>query len=99
MKNHEFWCGSPDGSTPRGNISAEPANLGLALAASTGAGRARIGYDGLTGQIVIFRNHRTDEQKCIKYWHGYVVYQRDLDPEQWKAGRDAGFPNWPRKPK
>jgi hypothetical protein len=53
----------------------------------------------LAGQIVVFRLTRTDEQKCIRYWHGYVVYQRDLTPQQWKAGRDAGFPNWPRKPK
>ena len=87
------------GSTPRGNISAEPSNPSFALQNSIGAGRSKIGYDGLSGQIVVFRLTRTDEQKCIKYWHGYVVYQQDLTPEQWKAGRDAGFPNWPRKPK
>ncbi|WP_457332612.1 RHS repeat-associated core domain-containing protein, partial [Rhizobacter sp. P5_C2] len=87
------------GDIPRGDISAEPANPTLALTHSVGAGRSRIGYDGLAGQIVVFRLTRTDEQKCIKYWHGYVVYQRDLTPQQWKAGRDAGFPNWPRKPK
>ena len=87
------------GSTQRGNISPEPSNASFALQNSVGAGGSKIGYDGITGQIVIFRLTRTDEQKCIKYWHGYVVYQRDLTPEQWKAGRDAGFPSWPRKPK
>jgi uncharacterized protein RhaS with RHS repeats len=87
------------GSTPRGNISAEPANPQEALANSVGVGNSRIGHDSASGQIVIFRLTRVDEQNCIKYWHGYVVYQRDLDPQQWKAGRDAGFPDWPRKPK
>ncbi|UXH78158.1 RHS repeat-associated core domain-containing protein [Roseateles amylovorans] len=87
------------GSTPRGKISAEPSFPDLALQNSVAVGRSKIGYDGLSGQVVMFRSHWTDEQKCIKYWHGYVVYQRDLTPEQWKAGRDAGFPNWPRKPK
>jgi RHS repeat-associated protein len=87
------------GPVPRGDISAEPSMPGIALQNSVGVGRARIGYDGLSGQIVVFRLTRTDEQRCIRYWHGYVVYQRDLTPEQWKAGRDAGFPNWPRKPK
>ncbi|MET3139505.1 hypothetical protein AAKU61_003886 [Undibacterium sp. GrIS 1.2] len=66
---------------------------------SVGAGRWRIGYDVYGGQTVMFRLQRIDEEKCIKYWHGYVVYQRDLTPEQWKAGRNGGFPNWPRKPK
>lgn len=51
------------------------------------------------GELVKFRLTRTDEDKCIRYWHGYVVYQRDLTPEEWKAGRGGGFPNWPRKPK
>ncbi len=87
------------GSVQRGDISPEPANATLALQNSVGAGRSKVGYDGLSGQIVVFRLTRIDEIKCIKYWHGYVVYQRDLTPEQWKAGRDAGFPNWPRKPK
>jgi len=87
------------GSVPRGDISAEPQNPHLALLASAGVGKSRLGYDGLGGQIVVFRLTRIHEQKCIRYWHGYVVYQRDLTPEQWKAGRDAGFPNWPRKPK
>ena len=80
------------GNVPRGDISAEPSMPSIALQNSVGVGRARIGYDGLNGQIVVFRLTRTDEQKCIRYWHGYVVYQRDLTPEQWKAGRDAGFP-------
>jgi RHS repeat-associated protein len=82
----------------KGRISSEPTNGATVLANSFNAGAARIGYDEATGEIVIFRNHRTDEINCIKHWHGYVVYQRDLTTEQWKAGKDAGIPKWPRKP-
>jgi RHS repeat-associated protein len=82
----------------RGGISPEPVNGQAVLATSVPAGNARIGFDPAAGQVVIFRNHRVDEQDCVKYWHGYVVSQQDLRPEQWRAGRDAGFPNWPRKP-
>jgi hypothetical protein len=82
----------------RGGVSPAPVNGPAVLLTSVPAGTARIGYDPATGQIVVFRNHRTDEQNCIKYWHGYVVSQQDLRIEQWQAGRDAGFPNWKRKP-
>lgn len=84
---------------PKGIISAAPANGQIALANSAQVGRERIGHDPSTGQVVIFRNHRTDETNCIKYWHGYVVSQTDFTPQQWRAGRDAGFPDWPRKPR
>ncbi|MFZ6844166.1 RHS repeat-associated core domain-containing protein [Undibacterium sp. RuTC16W] len=87
------------GREQRGDSSAEPANPVLALQNSVGAGRWRLGYDGFGGELVEFRLTRTDEDKCIRYWHGYVVYQRDLTPEEWKAGRGGGFPNWPKKPK
>jgi RHS repeat-associated protein len=83
----------------RGPISREPTNGSLALAASVPVGRARIGIDPTTGELVVFRSQFTDEQYCIKYWHGYVVGIDDLTPEQWRAGRDAGFPKWPRKPR
>ena len=86
------------GSQPRGNISAEPANPSTTLTTSIGVGKSRIGHDPVTGQIIIYRLTRIDETNCIKYWHGYVVGQKNITPEQWKAGRDAGFPNWPRKP-
>ena len=86
------------GSSPRGNISAGPASGQATLDTSVPSGPdQRIGYDPVNG-IVIFRVHRTDEKNCIKYWHGYIVGQRDLTPNQWRSGRDAGFPNWPRKP-
>jgi RHS repeat-associated protein len=84
----------------RGSISREPANGAAALANSVPVSDdVRIGYDALFDEIIIFRTHRTDEVKCIKYWHGYVVALSDLMPEQWRAGRTGGFPNWPRKPK
>jgi nucleoside-diphosphate-sugar epimerase len=35
---------------------------------------------------------------CIKYWHGYVVGVKDLEEDQWKAGRNAGYPGLPRNP-
>ena len=27
----------------------------------------------MNGELVVFHLHRTDEQNCIKYWHGWVV--------------------------
>jgi len=84
---------------PGGTIPPEPTNGQLALSTSVSVGRERIGFDPTAGQLVIFRNHFTDEKNRIKYWHAYVVTQKDLTPQQWRAGRDAGFPNWPRKPK
>jgi len=84
---------------PRGTISRLPTNGQAALDASVPAGKGRIGYDSTTGELVMFRLHFIDERNCIKYWHGYVVTVGNLTPEQWRAGRDAGFPNWPRKPK
>lgn len=84
---------------PRGTISSLPSNGQAALDNSVPTGGQRIGYDPITGELVIFKNHYTDEKKCIKYWHGYVVTQSDLTSGQWKSGRDAGFPNWPRKPR
>jgi RHS repeat-associated protein len=90
--------GSTSRPGPRGTVGAEPINGPAVLATSVGAGNARIGYDPSTGQLVKFRLERTDEENCIKYWHGYVVSQTDLQPEDWRAGRNAGFPNWPRKP-
>ncbi|MCM5682967.1 hypothetical protein M8A51_25880, partial [Schlegelella sp. S2-27] len=90
--------GSSQRPGPRGHVSPEPANGAAVLATSVPAGLARIGHDPATGQLVVFRNHHTDEKNCIKYWHGYVVGHRDLTPDQWRAGRDAGYPNWPRKP-
>ncbi|MCK6407037.1 MAG: hypothetical protein L6Q60_13605, partial [Rhodocyclaceae bacterium] len=90
--------GSGARSGPRGTISPEPINGAAALASSVPVGNSRIGHDPATGQLIVFRNHRTDEQNCIKYWHGYVVGQKDLTPDQWRAGRNAGFPDWPRKP-
>ncbi|SDO23404.1 Ig-like domain repeat protein [Polaromonas sp. JS666] len=86
------------GKTQIGNRGAEPSNPEFALQNAVGASDWKLGYDGLTGELVMFRLQRTDEQKCIKYWHGYVVNQRGLTPEQWRAGRDAGFPKWTRKP-
>jgi RHS repeat-associated protein len=83
----------------RGGIAPAPVNGQAVLAASVAVSEdQRIGYDYGLGQIVIFRRHHTDEQNCTKYWHGYVVSQQDLRVEQWRAGRDAGFPNWTRKP-
>ena len=83
----------------RGGVSPAPANGQAVLDTSVAAGVARIGYDPTTRQIVIFRNHYTDEQNCVKYWHGYVVSQDDLTPDQWRAGRGGNFPDWPRKPR
>ena len=90
--------GSSSRPSSKGAISPEPVNGQVVLDMSVPAGGARIGHDPATGQIVIFRNHRIDESNCVKYWHGYVVSQQDLMPDQWRAGRNAGFPNWPRKP-
>jgi len=87
------------GKSARGNIGAEPTNPQLALANSVPVrGGSRFGRDPSTGELVAFQNHRTDERTCIRYWHGYVVTQKDLNTEQWRAGRDGGFPKWPRKP-
>jgi hypothetical protein len=92
------------GGTPRpgsrGTISGLPSNGQTALDNSAPVNNdLRIGYDPTTGEIVILRRHFTDEHKCEKYWHGYVVTQSDLTSDQWRAGRDAGFPKWPRKPR
>jgi hypothetical protein len=87
------------GRTQRGDISPEPTNAAEALQGSVGVGKSRIAFDIKTGEIIIYRLTRIDEKNCIRYWHGYAVKQKDLTPEQWRAGRDANYPNWPRKPK
>lgn len=92
--------GSQTRSGPKGPISPEPTDPQITLTSSVPVGgNSRLGSHPLTGEVVLFRLHWTDEVNCVRYWHGYVVGQRDLTPQQWKAGRDAGFPNWPRKPR
>jgi RHS repeat-associated protein len=87
------------GKSARGNIGAEPTNPQLALANSVPVkGGSRFGRDPSTGELVAFQNHRTDERTCTRYWHGYVVTQKEMNTEQWRAGREGGFPQWPRKP-
>ena len=86
-------------SSSRGDISPEPTNPRVALNLSVGVGRSRIGFDPLTNELVIFKLTSINEETCTRVWHGYVVNQTDLKPDEWKAGRDANFPNWPRKPK
>jgi RHS repeat-associated protein len=83
---------------PRGTISEEPTNGQAALDTSVPTGNSRLGFDPQTGELIIFRLTTVDEANCIKYWHGYVVTQKDLTPDQWRSGRNAGFPDWPRKP-
>ena len=66
----------------RGTISRLPSNGQVVLDNSFPAGNEdrRLGYDYSTGEIVRFFRHRTDPNKCFKYWHGFVVTQADLEP-------------------
>ena len=50
----------------------------LSISAPTGS-RRRVAYDIGHGEIVILHETRTDEQNCIKYYHGFVAdYMSDL---------------------
>jgi hypothetical protein len=46
----------------------------------------------------IFRLHNLLTCRPLIKKDVYVVTQKDLNTEQWRAGRDGGFPKWPRKP-
>jgi uncharacterized protein RhaS with RHS repeats len=86
-------------SGPRGVISPEPVNGQAALDASVPSGNGRrVGYDPIARQYVQFFNHFTDNENCIKYWHGFVVGVDDMRREDWDAARKAGYPGLPRKP-
>lgn len=55
----------------------------------------RVGYDPLTGELVVFPLTRADEINCIKYYHGWVAdYLEDLygRTDVIRAIRGAGFP-------
>jgi RHS repeat-associated protein len=92
--------GATSRSGSRGEISPEPSNGAAVLASSIPVkDGVRIGYDMAFDEIVIFNRHRTDDVQCIEYWHGYVVRLSDLKIDQWRTGKDAGFPNWSKKPK
>lgn len=81
-------------------VSPLPSNGQATLGTSTSVSPTqRMGFDPITNEIVIFRLHRTDNTNCIRYWHGYVVRISDLTIDQWRTGRGAGYPKWPRKPK
>jgi RHS repeat-associated protein len=86
---------------PNGVISRLPFDGQGTLNTSIPVGsEMRLGRDSFNGELVLFRLHRTEEYPiCKKYWHGYVVSVENLTAAQWRAGRDARFPKWPRKPR
>jgi hypothetical protein len=69
---------------PRGGVmvARAPTNGQMTLNTSVpsdGEGDRRVGYDPLALELVIFPLTRTDEQRCIKFYHGWVAdYQDDL---------------------
>ena len=89
MKNHDkcLKCGSTScevktiALTGGGRVIARrPSNGAYALSISAPTGsRRRVAYDIGHGEIVILHETRTDEQNCIKYYHGFVAdYMSDL---------------------
>jgi hypothetical protein len=80
----------------RGPIARSPTNGPYALSGSVEIGpRRRLGFDGMNGELVVLPLHRIDEQRCIKYYHGFVIdYLSDLNRrgDITKAARDNGFP-------
>ncbi|HEY0065021.1 MAG TPA: RHS repeat-associated core domain-containing protein [Telluria sp.] len=90
--------GGGDRGGPRGPISREPTNPNVLLALSVPVGpRMRMASDPSAGELIVYR--LTETRGCDRIWHAYVVTVKDLTPDQWRAGRDADFPNWPRKPR
>jgi hypothetical protein len=85
---------------PRGPIGRSPTNGPYVLSVSVPVGpRKRLGRDGINGELVVLPLHRTDEQRCIKYYHGFVIdYKSDLKGRDdiRKAAADNGF-HMPKK--
>ncbi|MDM8523366.1 hypothetical protein QUF80_08340 [Desulfococcaceae bacterium HSG8] len=62
------------GLKPRGNIARRPTNGVFALENSVEISqRRRIGYDPANKELVILPLHRTDEENCVRYYHGFVI--------------------------
>ncbi|MCP4108547.1 MAG: hypothetical protein GY749_23865 [Desulfobacteraceae bacterium] len=80
----------------RGNIARRPTNGISALENSVEISeRRRLGYDTVNAELVVMPLHRSDEENCIKYYHGYVIE----NSEQLKnrqdivnAAKKAGYP-------
>lgn len=81
-------------------ISRRPTNGPYALSVSVPVGsRRRLAWDDTSHEIVVLPEHRTDEQNCIKYYHGYVAdYMSDLHGRN-DLKDTIKNNNWPLPPK
>ncbi|QTA92723.1 hypothetical protein [Desulfonema magnum] len=84
------------GLKSRGNIARRPTNGDSALENSVPISeRRRLGYDAINMELVVLPLHRTDEENCVRYYHGFVID----DPDQLRKRQDiintakkAGYP-------
>jgi hypothetical protein len=93
---HRYEDNPKHGMKRRGNIARRPADGNAALENSVSVSeRRRVGYDPVNMELVVLPLHRTDEENCVRYYHGFVTD----DPDQLKnrhdiinAAKKAGYP-------
>jgi len=93
---HRYEDNPKHGLKRRGNIARRPTNGNTALENSVSISERRcLGYDPINMELVVLPLHRTDEENCVRYYHGFVID----DPDQIGKRQDiintakkAGYP-------